>query len=281
MHPELFKIGPFAVKAYGLTLSLSFFLGTMLAVRRARKSGLNPQQMLDLCFIVMIAAIIGSRLFYVVYHMDEFKGHLINIINPFQQSGEVGIAGLSMMGGLILAIAAALTFFIIKKINPWPLLDALAPSFFLGEAITRIGCFLNGCCFGLPTHCGCGVVFPADSMAGWIFPGTPLWPTQLMSSAAGLVMFIALLLLEKKKRYNGFTFWNGLALYSIWRFTIDFFRYYEDSMVFLKVGQIAISRNQFLCVCLLAISIWWHLTLWKKHVRHQPINRENRRTTDR
>jgi len=281
MHPELFKIGSFAVKAYGLTLAVSFFLGTMLAVRRARKSGLNPLQMLDLCFIVMVAAIIGSRLFYVVYHFDEFKGHLIDIINPFQRSGEVGIAGLSMMGGLVLAIAAALAYFIIKKINPWPLLDALAPSFFLGKAVTRIGCFLNGCCFGHPTHCGCGVVFPADSMAGWTFPDTPLWPTQLMSSAAGLIMFVALLVLEKRKRYDGFTFWNGLTMYSVWRFTIDFFRYYEDSMVFMKVGGIAISRNQFLCLCLLAISIWWHLYLRKKHVRPKPIAGKNNQPADR
>ena len=185
------------------------------------------------------------------------------------------------MGGLVLAIAAALAYFIIKKINPWPLLDALAPSFFLGKAITRIGCFLNGCCFGNPTNCACGIVFPADSMAGWTFPDTPLWPTQLMSSAAGLIMFVLLLLLEKRKRYDGFTFWNGLAMYSIWRFTIDFFRYYEDSMVFLKIGGVAVSRNQFLCLCLLAISIWWHLYLWKKHVRPEAIAGKNNQPADR
>lgn len=267
MHPVLFKLGPLEIKAYGLMLALSFFLGTMLAVRRARRAGLSAQQMLDLCFIIMVAAIVGSRLFYVIYHFDEFKGNLISIINPFQQSGEIGISGLSMMGGLVLAIAAALGYFIIKKSNPWPMLDALAPSFFLGEALTRIGCFLNGCCFGLPTHCACGVVFPQDSMAGWVFPNTPLWPTQLMSSGAGLVIFLLLLFFEKWKRYDGFTFWNGLAIYSIWRFIIDFFRYYEESMVILKIGQTVISRNQFLCLCLLIISIWWQLYLRNRYVK--------------
>jgi len=246
-------------------LALSFFLGVWLAVYRARKAHLDEKQMIDLSFIIMVAALIGSRFFYVIYHMDEFAGHWIDTINPFQSSGQVGIAGLSMMGGMVLAIIAAILYFIIKKITPWPLMDVMAPSFFLGEALTRIGCFFNGCCFGKPTHSFCGVIFPPDSMAGWVFPNTAIWPTQIFSSIAGFVMVGLLLLAERKKTFNGYTFFIALAMYSIWRFFIDFYRYYEDSMIFLQIGNIGLSRNQFLCICLLIIAIWWFVYLKRKN----------------
>jgi phosphatidylglycerol---prolipoprotein diacylglyceryl transferase len=265
MHPELFHLGPFNIKSYGLLLALSFFLGVILAVKRAQKAKLEAQQMIDLCFVVMIAAIIGSRFFYVIYHTEEFAGHWLDTINPFQSSGQVGIAGLSMMGGVVLAIIAALGYFIIKKINPWTMLDALAPSFFLGEGLTRIGCFLNGCCFGKPTHSHLGIIFPPDSMAGWVFPNQAVWPTQLFSSAAGFIMAGLLLFSEKKKTFNGYTFFVALGMYSIWRFAIDFFRYYEDSMIFMSIGDLSLSRNQFLCICLLIISIWWFIYLKQKN----------------
>jgi len=265
MHSDLFQLGPLHIKAYGLALAISFFVGVWLAVKRAEKYNIKNQLIIDLSFIVLVSAIVGSRLFYVVYHVEEFSGHWLDAVNPFQSSGEVGIAGLSMMGGIVLAIIAALVFFIIKRINPWLILDTLAPSFLLGMAITRIGCFFNGCCFGVPTHTCCGVVFPSDSMAGWIFPDTAIWPTQLFSTAAGLIMFGLILLLEKKKTFHGFTVWTTLILYNCWRFIIDFIRYYEESMVFITIGGVNFTRNQFLSLCLVIISIVWLKYLKQNH----------------
>jgi len=265
MHPDIFSIGHFHIKAYGLALALSFFLGVWLSARRAEKQGLKSGDVVDLSFVILISAIIGSRLFYVVYHLEEFRGHWLDAVNPFQSSGEVGIAGLSMMGGVILALIAIMAYFIIKRVSPWQLLDAMAPSFMLGIAITRIGCFFNGCCFGLPSDSMFGVVFPPESMAGWIFPQQSILPTQLMSSVAGFVMFALLLILEKKKSFYGFTFWLTFAFYGAWRFIIDIFRYYEDSMIFLQFGEIAISRNQFLAICLVAISVGGFMYLKKSY----------------
>ena len=260
MYPELFHLGPFTIRAYGLALALSFFFGVWLAVKRTEKLKIESQIIVDLSLVILVSSIIGSRLFYVVYHTEEFTGHWLDVINPFQ-SGGIGLAGLSMMGGITLAIISALMFFIIKRINPWPFLDAMAPSFFLGLGITRIGCFLNGCCFGKPTDAFCGMIFPPRSMPGWVFPDTPIWPTQLFSSIAGFIMFGLLLLLERKRNFNGYTFWLTVALYSLWRFFIDFLRYYEDSMIFASIANINFTRNQFLCICLLIISIIWFFYL--------------------
>ncbi len=258
MHPDLFSIGPVHIKTYGLALALSFFLGVWMAIKRGEKVDVKSQDMIDLSFIIIIAAIIGSRFFYVVYHTEEFAGNWLDAINPFQSSGEIGIAGLSMMGGIVLAIVSSMAYFIIRKKNPWPMLDAMAPAFFLGLGITRIGCFFNGCCYGIETEHWCGVNFPYHSHA--------VWPTQLFSSAAGFIMLGGLLLIEKKwKTFHGFTFWLAVMMYSVWRFMIDFIRYYEDAMVIVQIGGVHITRNQFLTICLFIISLFWFLFLKRQY----------------
>lgn len=266
MHPDLFSIGPVHIKTYGLLLAISFFLGVWLAVKRAEKNNQKSQDMLDLCFIIIIAAIVGSRFFYVIYHTEEFRGHWLDAINPFQSSGDIGIAGLSMMGGVVLAIIGALLYFIIRRIRPWPMLDAMAPSFFLGVGITRIGCFFNGCCYGITTNSWCGVTFPYHNHA--------VFPTQLFSSAAGFIMFGLILLIEKKRKaFDGFTFWLAVMMYSVWRFAIDFIRYYEDSMVIFRIGNVHITRNQFLTVCLFIIALLWFIYLKRRNAQtpEQPV----------
>jgi phosphatidylglycerol:prolipoprotein diacylglycerol transferase len=255
MYPEPLKfIGITFIRSYGLLLALSFLLGVYLSMRRARKAGLEQNTIVDLSFITLVAAILGSRFFYVIYHTEEFSNNLFDIINPFH-SGYIGIAGLSMMGGVILAIAAAFLFFVIKRMRPWPVFDVMMPMFALGIGITRIGCFLNGCCFGLPTHSSLGVVFPLDSLAGYTFPDMPLIPTQIYEAIAGLIIFFLVLWSEKYKKFDGHSFWITLGLYGAWRFFIDFYRYYEDSMVIMTLDHQHFSRNQFLSLLLLIGSI--------------------------
>jgi phosphatidylglycerol:prolipoprotein diacylglycerol transferase len=262
MYPEpLRSLGITFIRSYGILLALSFIFGVMLAVRRAKKAGLDPNLIIDLSFVVLVSAIIGSRFFYVVYHLDEFSNNLLDIVNPFH-SGYVGIAGLSMMGGVILAIVACLAFFLYKRKSPWPVFDAMMPAFLLGLGITRIGCFLNGCCFGLPTHSHLGVIFPSDSQAGFIFPDTPLIPTQLFASLAGFAMLGIVLMSERFKKFDGHSFWVTVGLYSAWRFFIDFFRYYENSMVFTTIGGQNISRNQFLTALLFLGSILAYIVMY-------------------
>jgi phosphatidylglycerol:prolipoprotein diacylglycerol transferase len=265
MYPEPLRfLGVTFIRSYGIMLALSFLLGVWLAVRRAKKAGLDPNLIIDLSFVVLVAAIVGSRFFYVIYHLDEFSNNLLDIVNPFH-SGYVGIAGLSMMGGVILAILSAFIFFYIKRQSPWPTFDVMMPTFALGVGLTRIGCFLNGCCFGLPTHSGCGLIFPADSQAGFVFPNTPLIPTQLFESLAGFMMLGIILWSERFKRFNGHSFWVTVGLYSLWRFIIDFFRYYEDSMVFATIGGQNFSRNQFLSALLFAGSIIAYIVMYARN----------------
>jgi phosphatidylglycerol:prolipoprotein diacylglycerol transferase len=268
MYPEPLKfIGITFIRSYGLLLAISFLVGVYLSMKRASRAGINQNIVIDLSFIVLLASLIGSRFFYVFYHTEEFADNILNIINPFQ-SGYVGIAGLSMMGGVVLAILAAFLFFVVKRMNPWPVFDAMMPTFALGIGFTRIGCFLNGCCFGLPTDSAFGVVFPSDSLAGFIYPNMPLIPTQLFESVAGFAIFLIVLWGERFKKFNGHSFWITLGLYGAWRFIIDFFRYYEDSMVFATIDHQHLSRNQFLSTLLVVGSIIAYIIMYARSRRH-------------
>ncbi len=254
MHPIIFKIGHFELRSYGLLLAISFLLGIWLSVRRARARNIDGEKIMDLSVVVILAAIIGARLLYVLFHLDEFAGHWTDTFNPFQSSGQVGIAGLTMLGGVVLAVISSLIYLKIQKLPVLKIADIVVPVFFLGEAITRIGCFLNGCCFGTPCEHGlfC-VTFPPDSAAGSIFQNTPLHPAQLYSSFYALIVFVTLMLLDRKRHYDGFLFFLFFILYGIGRFVIDFFRYYESSMVIATISDVPISLNQLLSFCFILL----------------------------
>lgn len=266
LHSVLFKIGPVAVRTYGFLLALAFILGIWFSAKRAKKQGMDINWLPDLSLIVLITSILGSRFFYVIRHLEEFEGHPWDMINPIQSSGEIGIGGLSMFGGLILAIFSSIVYLRIKKLNVQKIADIVAPSIMLGLGVARLGCFLNGCCFGKPTQSFLGVIFPPDSPAGYFFPDTCLFPIQLVASLKGFLIFGILLFVEKFKTFDGFTFWLMLALYSAGRFTLDFFRYYEKSMVFAKIAGISFSLNQALTILTFLISIfmWNYLRLKAK-----------------
>jgi len=232
MHPVLFKIGNFEIHSYGLMLAISFLIGIYWMMHRASKRNINRNQVMDLSLIVVLCAIIGSRALYVVTHLEEFKGHWLDMISPFQSSGQIGLAGLSMMGGIVLSVIAIVIFCRIKKINILVLCDVIAPVFGLGLFITRIGCFFNGCCFGKECNLPWGVVFPLTSPAGYTLQGQSLHPTQLYSSLYGLLIMVVILVLDRKRKFDGFLLSVFFMLYGIARFLIDYVRYYEESVQF-------------------------------------------------
>ncbi len=245
MHPILFHIFKFPIHSYGFMLAASFLFGIWLGSARAKRNSLDPNVISDLGFWVILSAIIGARLYYVILHFEEFKNDLTGIFNPFH-AGNLGIGGLVMYGGFIGAIVAAVIYFKAKKLPFLPYADMAAPSVGLGIFLTRIGCFLNGCCMGAPTTSACGVSFPPDSPAGYYqlqMHAHGLIPSQLIESAGGLVMLIIVLIVGMKKTFPGFQFYLTGLFYAILRFCIDFTRYYSAQE---KLGPL--SHNQIVCI---------------------------------
>jgi phosphatidylglycerol:prolipoprotein diacylglycerol transferase len=245
MHPVLIKLGAIRIYSYGFMLALSFLVGIVLASRRARRRGLDPDMIYDLSIVLVLAAVIGSRGLYILTHRDHFHG-LLDIVALWQ-------GGATYYGGLVLAVAGAAVFLRRRKIPFLRVADVCAPSIAAGVFLTRIGCFLSGCCFGNPTTCSLGVEFPVRSPAGWTFPGAAIHPTQLYASFYGLLILAILLVLDRRMRFDGFLFAWLCILYGVARFTIDFFRYYEDSAM---VGGV-LTINQVLSVGLVLFGTVW------------------------
>jgi len=233
MHPILFQYKFLAVYSYGAMLAVAFLFGISLASRRARKRGLEPHLMVDLCLFILISSVIGARSLYVVQNWDYYQFHLFEIL--MVQRG-----GLVFYGGLVLGALGGFLFVRWKKWRFWQVADILAPSIALGQVFGRIGCFLNGCCFGTLTDLPWGVQFPEKSPASLEFgPLHLIHPTQLYSSLMNFFLFLFLLWIDRKRKFDGQTFLFYIFFYGIIRFSIEFLRGDNPSMfLFLTLSQL-------------------------------------------
>jgi phosphatidylglycerol:prolipoprotein diacylglycerol transferase len=255
MYPTLLRLGRLQIHAYGLLLAISFLVGILWAMKRGKRRGISQDLILDSGLYVVISAIVGSRLFYVLTHVDEYRGRWMDTINPFQSSGEIGLGGLSMLGGVVLVLLTIVIFCRIKKISILRFFDTATPSLALGLALTRIGCFLNGCCFGKPGHLPWCVVFPDNSPAGIFFPEQHIHPTQLYSSLYDFIMLGIILWVDKKNRPDGTLAAVFFVLYGLFRFLIDFVRFYETSVQFHVFGA-AFTFNQLISVLMVLLGVF-------------------------
>ena len=141
MHPILVTFGTFEVRAYGLMLMISFIVGFFLARNRAQKVGVDQTLILHASFFILMGAIVGSRLLFVGENLSSFLSDPVQVLN-------ISGGGLSMYGGIILAIVLVYAYVRVMGESFAKVADIFAPSLALGVFITRIGCFFNGCCFG-------------------------------------------------------------------------------------------------------------------------------------
>jgi len=220
---------------------LAFAAATWLAIRRAKVEGIKSDIVMDMVVWILISSLLGARLTYVIFHLDEFRGRWFDIINPIQSDGTVGIAGLVVLGGVALTIPVAIYFLKKREIPALKMLDILVPSLALGMAIGRIGCLLNGCCFGIPTNVPWGIEFPVSCLAGSAYPGEHLHPTQIYESLYGFAIMSVLLLRSPHRKFTGELFFLFLVLYGIARFINETIRHYQSSMVPLQLGSIDIT----------------------------------------
>ena len=225
MFPTIFEIapfvlfgitlGPFALHTYGLFVAAGFLLGIGWSMREARQRGLNPEILSDLGFYIILGAILGARVLYVLINPTYFWHNPLEILMFWK-------GGLVFSGGAILATIFALGFLKIKKQDPWLWMDTLAPGIGLGEAVGRIGCLAAGCCYGAVCDLPWAITFfHPESLAPL---HQPLHPTQLYHSLAGLACFAATLAMKPRIRHNGQLMGVFLILFGIFRFVIELFR---------------------------------------------------------
>jgi len=238
LYPVLLQLGPVKVFAWGFMLAVAVIIAVVGIGRQLEKEGYQSDIAIDLILLTVICGIIGGRLSYIaIYEWADF------LRDPWMVLSlrEGGIQGLVWYGSLVGGVIPFLIYLRKKKLPVWPIADIFAPFVALGYALVRIGCFLEGCCYGKVTSSGLGVVFPAIDTY-------QRYPTQLFSSALNFVLFLILIWLYPRRKFPGQVFITYIIGYSVYRFIVEYFR---ESLI--MVGPI--SLGQVYTLALLAAGI--------------------------
>lgn len=256
LHPVLFDLG-FPVRSYGVVMAIAFIAGIVVARRRARAAGLNPDVIIDFAFFVILASIAGARAAHVIVQWDYYRADPLSIFRLWE-------GGLAQYGGIAAGVLTGILFFKRRHIDPWQGADIVTPSVALGIAIGRIGCFLNGCCYGTPCDLPWAVTFPPESVAGHSVHGTAVHPTQIYESLAAIAIFFVLLAVERRKPFHGFLLWLFVILLAAYRFLIDPIRAYDPIAMAVKRPGLSLTSNQVMGLALIAVSIVFLLVLRRR-----------------
>lgn len=250
MHPVLFRVGPFTLYSYGLLVATGVLLGLWLAQRQAGRAGLDPERVWSLGIYMILAALVGAKLWLVMADWSYYVEHPREIF-----SFGTLLSGGTYYGGFLTALVLAVLYARHFRMRFLPLADVYAAPLALGHAIGRLGCFAAGCCFGKPTSLPWGVTFTnpfAHELVGTPL-GVPLHPTQLYEAAAEFLTFIFLLILGRRQRFTGELFGAYALLYGVTRGTIEFFRGDPDRT---PLAGGAFSLMQVVSVALILVGAW-------------------------
>jgi phosphatidylglycerol:prolipoprotein diacylglycerol transferase len=252
MHPYLFQVplpwgGTFKLPSYGFMIMIGFLLCLWLFGRRGKKMGLAPEALFDAATVALLGGIVGARLFYVIGNWESFADSPLTVFALWH-------GGLSFFGGLAGGALGLLAMLAKHKLPLLRTLDAAASLVPLGHAFGRVGCFLNGCCYGKVTAAWTGVCFPRFLDARGQVTGSPTFydqlgrglvnvtdahslpvhPTQLYEVAFELAFFAVLSYMLPRRRRDGDVAWTYGLLYGSARFVNEFFR--ADTMPVPQLG---------------------------------------------
>ena len=253
MHPRLLTIpafdlagrtlGPFTLHTYGVLLAVAFLAGLWVASRQAKRAGLDASKITDMAVWVLIAGLVGAKALLVGVEWSYFSRNPKDVFSIFQ-SGGVFYGGL--IGGILVAALLVRRY----RLPGWATADVLAPGVAIGQAIGRLGCFSAGCCWGRATSVPWAVTFTDVYAARQV--GTPidtaLHPSQLYESFVVFLVFLFLLWLAPRKRFHGAVTLAYVALYSVARFVLEFWR--GDAERGTWFGH-TISTSQLIAIALL------------------------------
>lgn len=225
--------------------AIAVIVCTLLLSRDVKAQGLKSELISDLAFWIVLGGILGARCFFIILNWPHFIDNPLEII--MIQKG-----GLAWQGGLVVGTITALFFFKKNKLSILPMLDLFAPYIALGEAIGRVGCFLNGCCYGKPV--AWGIYFPVHH--------DRLHPTQLYLMAGLALVFFILKNYQKKVKVPGEVFALYLFLGPMVRFLVEFFRADHVELLF------GLSIFQFVCLGLGVAAYIFHRYL---HIKKGPL----------
>jgi len=247
------------VRGYGLMLLVAAAAGTWLSMRRGRSAGFDADTILGLGMWIFVAGIVGARLFFVIEYHDEFFRPGEPLAASLARAAFVPNGGLVVFGSLPTAGLAAWWYARRRGLPLLRLADVIAPGLLLGLAIGRLGCFLNGCCYGGPTDLPWAVSFPAGSPPAAAFPTTAgpsvaVHPAQLYAAIDAALLAGLAVVFTPWARREGAVFALVLTLHPLSRILLEIIRVDEPP----ALGT-PLSISQLVSVVLLGLAgvLWW------------------------
>lgn len=217
MYPILFSLGPIRLYSYGLLVAMGVLLAILLLRINARGTSVHPDTVVDLAVVTVISGFAMARVFYVIQFWDYFRSSLLEIFKVWE-------GGIILYGGLIGGILGFSFFIWARQLPFMAMLDLFVPGTALAQGFGRVGCFMNGCCFGKASQVPWAVSFP--------FLSDPVHPTQLYESLFCFLLAVFLLLLWNRRLQTGTVAASYFTLYPLGRFTIEFFRGDNQTVLF-------------------------------------------------
>ncbi|MDO8785309.1 MAG: prolipoprotein diacylglyceryl transferase [Syntrophales bacterium] len=253
INPNIFKIGSFQIRYYSMMYFVAFLMTYLLISYRIKHEDYDytTETIQDYLLWAITGLIIGARLGYVLfYNLAYYLRHPLEIILPFDFTGGfrfVGLAGMSYHGGAIGVLVVTIIFCRRRRINIWHFTDLLCSAVPLGYTFGRIGNFINGELFGRATDVPWGMYFPLDEMHRLRHP------SQLYEALfEGIVLFIFLWSIRKKKPFDGFMTALYIIGYGSARFFVEFFREPDVQLGLLWGGM---SMGQNLCIIMILTGV--------------------------
>jgi phosphatidylglycerol:prolipoprotein diacylglycerol transferase len=253
MYPVLLKYGPLQIFTYGFFLALAFLSAIYLSAQEGKRLGLPPARFYDLCFYIVMGALIGSRLLYVFLELPRFVTQPLKIFAIWE-------GGLVFHGGLVMALAVA--FYYMRRHNlPWRTsFDCLAVGMPVGQIFGRIGCFMAGCCYGAPSSLSWAVTFTNPESLCPV--REPLHPSQLYEALALLGVFGIIWWLRTRKRFQGQLVLTYFLLAGVVRFGVEFFRHPGDYRGPIFWGDMPLTQVVALGIALVSGTLL--IYFWRK-----------------
>ncbi|MBX2900240.1 MAG: prolipoprotein diacylglyceryl transferase [Cyclobacteriaceae bacterium] len=249
MHPVLFKLGSFTIYTYGFCIALGALLGFTYMYRQGKKQyGLTFDQSNNLFILLVVGGVVGGKFFMI------FEDPALYFSQPkklFSGSGFV------FYGSLLTTIPIMLWYFKKVKVPVVGMLDIMAAVTCIVHGFGRVGCFMAGCCYGLPTDSFLSVMF-SDPMCQAEPLHTPLYPTQLLEATFISSILIALLILKKRKQFDGQLFLIYLMVYAIGRAVLEMFR--GDIERGFLIDNV-LSNSQFISILVVSVALYFYIRL--------------------
>ncbi|OQA18177.1 MAG: Prolipoprotein diacylglyceryl transferase [bacterium ADurb.Bin363] len=210
MHRVLFHVGSLSVYSYGFMIALGLIFALFIGIKYGKDRGINSDQIILLVICTFFSGVIGSRILYIILNYTHYAGDPLRTLN-------IRTGGLAWHGGVIGGLIFIIWFSKKMKLSLWDMMDIGVICGILGLAFGRIGCFLNGCCYGKISSVPWAVVFPNLGRF-------PRHPTQIYECILDIIVLLVLLYIWKRHRFSGEVFCYFTGLYSVVRFIVEFFR---------------------------------------------------------